>query len=111
MLTTCNAHCIVKLQSYKGLTFSKCKRITKVERLETYCILLAFCLLTVPGFAQQKLSERAIRQQRIEQKEALEIRSTTYNIKFRNMGSSIMSGRVMALEWLYIPKTGRLYML
>lgn len=69
-----------------------------LSKLLQYPIFLGFLLVTIFTNAQVKPTPAADRLRGLLQRQVLEKRSTINHIKFRNIGPSIMSGRVVDLE-------------
>jgi len=77
----------------------KCKRITKVSTRKPAAFLLVLAFASSALLAQKTTppssnSTNSLAQQRA----ALEKKSTLNNVKFRNVGPSIMSGRVVDID-------------
>jgi len=69
-----------------------------LSKLLQYPIFLGFLLVTIFTNAQVKPTPAADRLRGLQQRQVLDKRSTINHIKFRNIGPSIMSGRVVDLE-------------
>ncbi len=98
MLQACRKISCLKLQQYKCATQQKCKRITKVGS-----ILLVFLIALTGGAANQavaqtKATPAAERMKGLERRQELQKRSTLNGISFRNIGPTVMSGRVDDLD-------------
>lgn len=69
-----------------------------LSKINYYFTLFIFLLVTILSNAQSKPTSAAERLKSKEQREALSNRSLLNTIKFRNIGPSIMSGRVVDLD-------------
>ncbi len=88
----------LKLQQYKSATQQKCKRITKVGHIKLLMLVIYAALFTINAQAQVKPTTAAERMSGLEKRKDLEKRSTLNSIKFRNIGPTVMSGRVSDIE-------------
>ncbi|MCF8262575.1 MAG: hypothetical protein K9J12_17495 [Melioribacteraceae bacterium] len=65
-------------------------------------IVLLICLFTATNFAQSKnpvnASEASVRKSAFEQRQSLNENSLVKNVKFRNVGPTVMSGRITDLD-------------
>jgi photosystem II stability/assembly factor-like uncharacterized protein len=78
--------------------FNENKDPFMLPKLNYYFSVLSLLLVTVLSNAQVKPTPAADRMKSFQQKQALEKRSTLNEIKFRNIGPSVMSGRVVDID-------------
>ena len=69
-----------------------------VSKLAFYFPFFSFLLVTVLSNAQVKPTSGTALLKKVEQRRLLEERSKVNNIKFRNIGPTVMSGRVDDIE-------------
>jgi photosystem II stability/assembly factor-like uncharacterized protein len=74
------------------------KVLFMISNLPRYLLFIAFALVTVFTNAQVKPTTAAERLKGLQQRQVLEQKSTINHVSFRNIGPSIMSGRVSDLE-------------
>jgi photosystem II stability/assembly factor-like uncharacterized protein len=74
------------------------KVVFMISNLPRYLLFIGFALVTVFTNAQVKPTSAAERLKGLQQRQVLEQKSTINHIAFRNIGPSIMSGRVSDLE-------------
>jgi photosystem II stability/assembly factor-like uncharacterized protein len=74
------------------------KVLFMISNLPRYLLFIGFALVTVFTNAQVKPTSAAERLKGLQQRQVLEQKSTINHIAFRNIGPSIMSGRVSDLE-------------
>ncbi len=98
MLNFTQPESCLKIQQYKSATQPKCKRIPKVGYLKLLLLLtLAFCT-TGAVWAQVKPTPASERMKGLQRRQELEKKSTLNDVKFRNIGPTVMSGRVDDIE-------------
>jgi len=84
----------MKLQQYKSATQRNSIRIPKVGYLKIVFILLLTVMMSHKLPAQIKPTPGTDRLKGLSQRQVLEKKSTINSVKFRNIGPSVMSGRV-----------------
>jgi hypothetical protein len=87
-----------ELQQYKSATQQKYNRISQVGYIKTTLFLILTFCTAQSLWAQVKPTPAAERMKGLERRKDLEKRSTINNIKFRNIGPTVMSGRVDDLD-------------
>ncbi len=83
----------IKLQQYTSATQRECKSYSKVG-FQKMVLFLLLSIVVFEATAQVKPTPAAERMKGLERRAALEKKSTVNNIKFRNIGPTVMSGRV-----------------
>ena len=102
MINFTHVQSCLKLQQYperlQDATRYICKKISKVGYIKLIVLLfLTFCT-TENILAQVKATPAAERLAGLKKRQELEKRSTLNDIKFRNIGPTVMSGRVVDVE-------------
>ncbi|HEX7902663.1 MAG TPA: hypothetical protein VF487_02210 [Chitinophagaceae bacterium] len=69
-----------------------------LSKLGQFLLLPALCFITIPGYTQVSPTPAAERMKIVEQRKALESKSVLNEVKFRNIGPAIMSGRVVDID-------------
>jgi photosystem II stability/assembly factor-like uncharacterized protein len=88
----------MKLQQYKSATQRKSIRIPKVGYIKISFIFLLTVMISHQLLAQIKPTSGTDRLKGLLQRQVLEKRSTINGVKFRNIGPSVMSGRVSDID-------------
>ena len=98
MINFTHVQSCLKLQQYKSATQQKSKRISKVGYIKLIVLLLLTFCATENSWSQVKATPAAERLAGLKKRQELEKRSTLNNIAFRNIGPTVMSGRVSDVE-------------
>lgn len=86
----------IKLLRLKCATQRKCIRIPKVDFQKIFLLLFTWVIF-VSGIAQ-RATPAAERLRGLQQRQVLEKRSVINHVKFRNIGPTVMSGRVVDVD-------------